>query len=746
MNSNSASLAAIMLAGSITYHAESIGQTTSRPPQNSAEEAATAKPDAQTLAPITVKGSTEAPDSRDDLYINRSKIGKVNQELRDIPQSITIITEKLMADRDLFTLKDVLKNTAGVTFLAGEGGEEDIRLRGFSLAGSGDIYVDALRDPAFYNRDVFNFSSVEVLRGSASMLFGRGSTGGVVNQVSKVPLLADFNQIDLTVGSYGFFRSTGDFNKQLGQTTAARFNVMYNGAENDGAGNSLSSRGLAGSVRWGIDTKDQITASIFALESNNGINYGIPWARPQTSAPVSDTQLLPLNPKNYYGMRSDYNQSSATYGTLNWQHTFENGGTLNSTVRYGTYDRDQRASAIRFGSPTTLSNFSDSTVFRRGTNNKIQTIDVGAIQIDYQNDVQLLGMRHEILSGIDLGQEDFVNKNATTPPGVSLAKPNTLAGTPNDGAWINESLRDLTNGRTFKAQTIGIYAQDVIHLTSTFKVLGGIRYDYFKGNFWQAATGNAAEARRERADGVWSGRLGAIYQPNEQWSFYGSWGNSFNTSGDAYQYDALGTNTPPEKSQNFEIGTRWEHPSKRVSARVSAFYATKFNERNRDPDSANTAYLLSGKRHAAGLEMEAAGRITAKWDVFVSYAWTPIAVIDEGATTSAESLAGELQGQRPSLTPISQGSIWTTYRVLPELRLGAGLNAMSGQSPNRNPGWEAPGYGIVGLMAEYKPNDFIAFQFNVNNVANKLYAQALYSGHYSPGAGRTYMLTTRLNF
>ena len=745
MNSNNASLAAIMLAGSISYQAEAISQIVTTAQPGSAEPSAAA-PDAQTLAPITVKAQTEPNDTRDDYYINRSKIGKANQEIRDIPQSVTIITEKLMSDRDLFTLRDVLKNTAGISFLAGEGGEEDIRLRGFSLAGSGDIYVDAIRDPAFYNRDVFNFSSIEVLRGSASMLFGRGSTGGVVNQVSKAPLLSDFNQIDLTVGSYGFFRSTGDFNKQLGPTTAARLNVMYNGAENDGAGNSLNSRGLAGSVRWGIDTKDQITASIFALESHNGINYGIPWARPYTGAPVSETQLLPLDPKNYYGMRSDYNQSRATYGTLNWQHVFEDGGTLNSTIRYGSYDRDQRASSIRFASPTTLSNFSERTAFRRGTNNKIQTIDVGAIQIDYQNNVQLLGLRNEILAGVDLGQEDFVNKNATTPTGVALVKPNTYVGTPNDGAWVNESLRNLSDGRTFKAQTIGLYAQDVIHLTSTFKVLGGLRYDYFKGNFWQAATGSATEARRDRADGVWSGRLGAMYQPNEQWSFYGSWGNSFNTSGDAYQYDPLGVNTAPEKSQNFEIGTRWEHPSKRVSARASAFYATKFNERNRDPDSANTAYLLSGKRHAAGIEMEIAGRITAKWDIFVSYAWTPIAVIDEGAQSSAESLSGELQGQRPSLTPVSQGSIWTTYRVVPELRLGAGLTAQSPQTPNRNPGWEAPGYGVVGLMAEYKPNDFISFQFNVNNVANKLYAQALYSGHYSPGAGRTYMLTTRLNF
>ena len=118
-------------------------------------------------------------------------IGKGKQELRDIPQSVTVVTEKLIDDRHLDTLKDALHQTAGITFLAAEGGEEDIRLRGFSLAASGDIFVDGMRDPAFYERDTFSFDRIELLRGSASMLFGRGSTGGVVNQVTKQPLLAN---------------------------------------------------------------------------------------------------------------------------------------------------------------------------------------------------------------------------------------------------------------------------------------------------------------------------------------------------------------------------------------------------------------------------------------------------------------------------------------------------------------------------------------------------------------------------
>lgn len=753
---NAMSLAALMLSGSIGFAGESIAQQTiqEKPENNEAKNISSPAPETDTgknLAPVTVRAEADRSDSKDEYYISRTRIGKVDQELKDIPQSVTIITEKLMTDRDMFTLKDVLKNTAGVSFLAAEGGEEDIRLRGFSMAGSGDIFVDSIRDPAFYNRDTFNFSSVELMRGSASMLFGRGSTGGVVNQVSKVPTLENSNEINTTVGSYGLVRVTGDFNAKVGETTSIRLNAMHTNANNDGAGNSLNSNGIAGAISWGIGTRDQVTASFFALETNNGINYGLPWIKPSATSAISETSILPTDPKNYYGMSSDYSYSSAVYGTLNWQHTFDDGGQVNTTARYGGYDRDQRASAIRFTNPTYLSNFSDNTLLNRGTNNKIQNMTVTALQSDYNNSFRIAGLRNDILAGVDIGQEDFTNMNATTPSGVNLTKPRTSIGTPDDGAWINEALRSLTPGRTFTAQTIGIYGQDVVHLTNQIKVMGGLRYDYFKGDYWTAASSGQGglvvpATTRNRADGVWSGRFGLIYQPTSQWTAYASYGTSYSTSGDTYQYDALGANTPPEKSENIEIGVRWESADKKLATRLAAFQATKLNERNRDPDSAAEAYLLSGKRHAAGLEFDVMGRITNNWEIYASYAWTPIANIDEGATTTAGSITGELVGQRPSLTPVSQGSVWSAYRILPQVRAGAGVNFTSQQSPNRNPGWYAPGYATVDVMLEYKQTSNLTWRLNVNNVANKNYAASLYTGHYVPGTGRIYQLTAGLTF
>ncbi|MEP6791593.1 MAG: TonB-dependent receptor plug domain-containing protein, partial [Ramlibacter sp.] len=220
-------LGALMLAASVGSWAQT---TPATPTAGAGAE--------KSLAPVIVREKAEAPQGKDALRATTTTIGKGNQELRNIPQSITVVTEKLIDDRNLDTVKDVLRQTAGITFQAAEGGEEDIRLRGFSLAGTGDIFLDGMRDPAFYDRDTFNNDRIEVLRGSASMLFGRGSTGGAVNQVSKMPLLVDESDVTTTLGSHRYARASGDFNIRTGEEAALRINAMVNKADNNGSGSS----------------------------------------------------------------------------------------------------------------------------------------------------------------------------------------------------------------------------------------------------------------------------------------------------------------------------------------------------------------------------------------------------------------------------------------------------------------------------------------------------------------------------
>lgn len=720
--------------------------------QNAAPAAANAQAGGNTLAPVTVR--EKADDSgKDSLRVNRSTIGKGNQELRDIPQSVTVVTEKLMDDRNLDTVKEALKNTAGISFLAAEGGEEDIRLRGFPLQSTGDLFIDGIRDPAFYERDTFNLDRLEVLRGSASMLFGRGSTGGAVNQVSKVPRLITEHEVSTTVGNHSYKRVTGDFNIKTGENAALRINAMSTSADNNGAGSSLDKKGLAVAYRLGIGTADEFLASLFHLDNNNGMNYGMPWILPRAGAPVSDTTTLPLDPKAYYGMASDYNKGSATMATLGHTHRFDSDSELKTQVRLGKFDRDQRAGTVRVGAAAlqpgrravNLDNFGPSTVLTRGTQLKIQDMETVHLQSDFSNKFAALGVNHELLAGVDFANEKktVYAARSAAQGGVDLTKPNTLAGTPDDGASINESRRVLRPSSDFSSNGMGVYAQDLIQVAPHWKVLFGLRHDSMSGDYNTYAIPTAAPgpvtttAYRQKIS-AWSKRAGLLYQPNPLHSYHLSYGTSFNTSGDTYSYSASTVNTPPESSRNIELGAKLDTADKRFSTRLALFHSTKLHERNTDP--LINIDVLSGKRHAAGAEIDVSGRLTPGWEVYGSFMWMPSARIDIGAA------GAEGQGSRPSLTPVYSGTLWTTYQLTPKFRVGGGLNFRGEQTPIRNPGWKVPGFVTGDLMAEYAVNDMLAVKANLSNVTNKLYADSLYTGHYIPGAGRLFQVTASVKF
>lgn len=759
-----------LAAGFGLMHAQALAQVA--PPSATAvpPPAAASAPDGRstTMPAITVKARPEADAT--SLRATTTNVGRGTQEQRDIPQSVTVVTERLMEDRQVDTLNQALRLMGGISFLAGEGGEQDVRLRGFSM--SNDLYVDTIHDPGFYDRDTFNFDRIELLRGSASMLFGRGSTGGVVNQVSKQPFLDNANVVSVTGGSYGFLRVLGDFNVQTGDSSALRLNLMRNTADNNG--NFIDKEGAALSYRFGIGSSDEFYASIFYLNNDNGINYGLPWVRVSSTQPSSNPSVLipGLNPNDvYYGAPSDYNAGGTIYGTLGWQHRFSGGGELRAALRHGSYDRDQRASTIRFcqnnaanaipdcpSTPQGLDTISAATILNRGTNNKVQDMRTTYALLDYTNTFDWFGLNHEVLAGIDLAYEDFAGYAMVLPAGVVLNKnsPRTTLGTPDNGlGWVDEGLRRKLQQSSFDARAAGIFAQDLIQVAEFWKLLVGLRYDYFRGTYqsYQTAAGGSVPigtvtAHRRRADRLWSERLGLLFQPTPSSSYYFSYGTSFNTSGDTYAYDLPGSNTPPESSRNLELGTYQTLFDNRLSLRASVFNITKYHERNRDSPAGTPIddYLLSGRRHATGIDIDIAGRITPQWDVFVSYAWIPIAEIDAG-NTDGTAISGERVGERPSLTPRNSGSLWTTYRLLPQLRVGAGLSFRSSQTPNRNPpGVVAPSFVIGDLMAQYDFSDAISLMINVTNFSNRYYADTLYTGHYGPGAPRTIQSTLIVRF
>ncbi|WP_334134174.1 TonB-dependent receptor, partial [Tepidimonas sp.] len=255
---------------------------------------------AGTLDTVTVTGQSEPAEirSKSTLKPATTRLGKGEQSLRDIPQNVTVMTERLLDDRNLDDFREVLKTTAGVTFQAGETGEEDVRLRGFSLGQAGDIFRDGMREAQLITRDTFATERVEVMKGSASMLFGKGSTGGVVNQVTKQPFLMDRYEAELTLGNGNHRRVQADLNKQLDSNSAVRLNAMVQRADNWGAQDDR--QGLAASWRTGIGERNEFQVDLYHLKTDQRPIYNHPWlltgssGQPQTIVPT-------LPAKNFYG-------------------------------------------------------------------------------------------------------------------------------------------------------------------------------------------------------------------------------------------------------------------------------------------------------------------------------------------------------------------------------------------------------------------------------------------------------------
>ena len=688
-----------------------------------------------TLSTVTVREKAQI-QSKDTLQVQQTTIGKGNQALRDIPQSVTVFTERLMTDRNQDDFREVLRTTSGVTFQAGETGEEDVRLRGFSLGQAGDIYIDGMKDAPLYERDTFNNDRVEVLKGSASMLFGKGSTGGVVNQVNKAPLLIDQHEAAYTLGSGKEHRLTGDFNFKTGEDAAFRLNAMVHNADNHGA--MQKKRGIAPTFSWGVGTRDEFSVGLYYLDIQGRPLYNHPWFQ-------SNGVIVPSLPaKNYYGLNSDYLNSSAQYATLSHIHRFDDNGELKTRLRHGRYERDLWASVIRFGAGTTIDNINSSTVVTRSPKGRVGVSNLTQLQSDYTNSFQWGGKKHDLIAGIDIYEDDAKrNQNfAGTASGMD-----TTVGTPNNGDWRPDN-RGNPTFNTFKARNVGLYAQDTVALTPTLKLVGGLRYDHFKASYYSSADLNHA-----RSDGLWSPRIGALYQPDDSASYYISYGTSYNTSGDTYQFSNpnAGTektaNTDAEKSRNFEIGGKFELFEKRASLGVAAFYSEKYNERNTDPDTAAQQQLLSGKRHAAGMEFNLAGRITPAWEIFYNHTWIPSAKIDESNVVLAANGGGaQVKGDRPGLTPKHSGSLWSTYAVTPQVRIGAGLNYRGKQNPEGSRAVVADSFITADAMVEYSVDERTSLKLNVTNLTNKLYADTLYRGFYAPGAARTVQLTLKTRF
>ncbi|MGL4575993.1 MAG: TonB-dependent receptor, partial [Burkholderiaceae bacterium] len=397
---------------------------------------------AQATAPAPAAPDTQLPEVKVDAASEReskgyqggtTRVGKTQQLPKEIPQSVTVISEQLMVDRNADTLREALRNVAGLTFNAGEGGRigDNITLRGYSAVG--DLYLDGIRDIAQYNRETFNLEQIDILRGSGSMLFGRGSTGGVINQVSKKPYLVDRNEVALTAGSFDYKRIVADLNKVLWQDAALRVNLM--GTETDSFRDAVDQKrvGVAPSLRFGTGTANEFLLAYYYLKDDNVPDYGVPYFN---GKPVN----VPV--ERFYGMaNADYERNETGIGTATYIHRFSKDAELRTVLRRADYQRDLWAVAPRLiTTPTpgavlaTDATVADGTAsVNRGRQARGGEEKTLTSQTDFTTKFNAAGMTHELLTGLELAREKaerWSNSNAPAGSTAIIANPRTTLANP----------------------------------------------------------------------------------------------------------------------------------------------------------------------------------------------------------------------------------------------------------------------------------------------------------------------------
>jgi catecholate siderophore receptor len=535
--------------------------------------------------------------------VDRTRIGKTTQDLRDVPNSVAVVPEQLIFDRGADSLRDALRNVAGVTFNAGEGGRigDNITVRGYSAVG--DLFLDGMRNVAQYNREVFNLDRIEVLRGSASMLFGRGSTGGIINQVSKTPQPFERAQVALTYGSNDYKRATLDLNHAVDQETAVRLNAI--GTDTDSFRDVVQQKrdGVAPALTLGLGGRDELTLAYMHLHEDNIPDFGVPYFQGRPLA-------VPV--ERFYGMgNADYERNTTDIATAVYTHRFAPGTEWRTQLRHADYERDLWAVAPRLvGNPTIITDATAITRQRQARGGDEQT---WTVQSDLSTRAQSGMWRHEILAGVEYARETatrWTNVGAVPNPATTVGDPDPFPPLPP----LYFTSQQRANFNSYDGDSVGAYAQDYVEFRPGWKLLLGARWDQLMADYDRPLP--AGDLSRD--DSVWSWRGGLVYQPDEAQSYYFAYGTSFNPSAELYQLDDRTANTPPEKNRNIELGAKWDLLGSNLAIRSALFRSQKSNERNTDLSIPDVA-LLSGKRHTDGIEVEwqgasiRAGKSSAAW-------------------------------------------------------------------------------------------------------------------------------------
>ena len=676
----------------------------------------------ETLSTVTVTGHPTPADADADYRATRSStFTKTDTPLKEVPASITVVPAQLMKDQAMRSLADVIRYVPGASVHQGEGNRDQFILRGIST--TADLYVDGVRDDAQVFRDLYNLERVEVLKGTAGMIFGRGGAGGVINRVTKTPVPRPVREASLALGSWDQLRASVDVGDAIGSGAAAwRLNAM---GENSGSfrdGVELERWAVNPTLTVPIGARTALTVGVEHLRDDRTADRGIP---------AQDGRPFDTDRSTFFGNAGQSHARSVVDGAYAvLAHDFGGGTRLRNTFRATRYDKFYRNVYPDNANASSVS--AAGTMRLAAYNNANERTNVFN-QTDLTFKLATGGIVHSLLAGIEVGHQNSSNKRNTGFFGP-LASDNLV--TVPASAPFATAFRFQPNGsdadNTVRADIAGAYVQDQVTFTPAWKLVAGVRYDRFRTSFDDKRT-LVAPADLARTDNAFSPRIGVLWSPTVAATVYASYSLSFLPSGEQLSLAPNTADLAPEKAKNYEVGARWEVlPSLTLSAAVFRLDRDEV----RSPDPANPgSFVKTGQQRTEGVELGVQGEVTPSWLLYGGYSRL------RGRITQTTSTAAA--GVKLQLVPDHLFSLWNRVGFGPKWAAGLGVVVQSRSFTSLDNSVELPGFARADAAVYYTfTGGRTRLALNVENVLDrKYYATADGNNNISPGAPR-YVRTT----
>lgn len=635
---------------------------------------------------------------------------RTNTPAKLVPQAIDSVKASELTAFGQPTLSEALTGIPGVN-ASGDTRFDGVNIRGFSA--SNDFYLDGFRDDMQYTRDLGNTERVEVLKGPAAVLYGRGSSGGIVNRVSKKPQKGLESSVSAQVGSFDSRRLAADLNGEAGEQVQVRLNLAQEDKESFRNGVTSKRTLLAPSVNWEINDKLNWLVQYERNEHDRTPDRGIPGVNGRP-ADVPKEYV-------YSDTRRDFidDVAQSTRSRLTWD--INDQWQLRQQLGYTSLDS-------QFDNTYVTSVKGDQVTRSRWQ----QDLKANSLisNTEAEGQLQTGPIEHRLLVGFEQNWQERTPKlyqNATAIPAGNLYDPGSLPTY--DGAM------KLSSDANHKVRGYGLYVQDQLSL-GDWHLLAGLRRDDF------TVTSRRNDLNKEETVSVasLSPRLGLVWNPIEEHAFYASYSKTFTPVGGELIGITPGdknNNLDPQHTRLYEGGVKSDWLDGRLATTLSLYRLEMYNKRSKDPLDP-TKVILTGLQRTEGIELSARAQLTDEL-----YLRGGIAIQD------AEQVKADadLQGKRPMNVSRQNGELFAGYQSGKQGWFGeTGVTAVGDRFADNANTTTLPGYARFDARAGYRWQQWDT-QLSVENLTDHDYfVSATSASQIMPGTPRQLHLSAAYRF